>query len=429
MQYRAVPDDHEAAFDAALVYAFSPERGPDYSPDGPDRPASFHARGLYDPPDGRAAEGGDPVADDLAVVCGYYDFSARIRGAFRDVAGVSAVASPPEYRRRGLVRDLLTDVHRELRDDGVAFAALWPFEFPFYRRLGYARVNDTSRITVPPDALASACPEPAGAFERLDADDWPRLDAVYDAWASDDLRLDRGEDWWRCRVFQSWDTDPYVYGWTAGDAGDALGGYVVYTVTDDDDGKTMAVSEFAHRDRAARDHLLRFCRTHDSQVERVRIPGPADTRLFDELDDPRAAETTVRPGPMVRLVDVASALEALAYPDGVATDAVLDVTDGTCPWNDGAVRLRVADGRGSVAPAEPGRPTRRWTPARWLGSRSAPTTSTGSSPSAPSPSPTIALARRLEPRSRRPIRSSGSTSERRGRSIRQRRATGYDTVD
>ncbi|MFC7136624.1 GNAT family N-acetyltransferase [Halobaculum litoreum] len=64
-------------------------------------------------PAGRASgRGGDPVADDLAVVCGYYDFSARIRGAFRDVAGVSAVASPPEYRRRGLVRDLLTDVHR-----------------------------------------------------------------------------------------------------------------------------------------------------------------------------------------------------------------------------------------------------------------------------------------------------------------------------
>ncbi|WP_284031804.1 GNAT family N-acetyltransferase [Halobaculum lipolyticum] len=296
---------------------------------------------------------GDPDAASLAVVCGYYDFSARIRGAFHDVAGVSAVASPPEYRRRGLVRELLAGVHRELRDDGVAVAALWPFEYPFYRRLGYARVNDYARITVAPDALSAACPDPAGTFERLGPDDWRRLDAVYDEWGPASLRLDRSADWWRSRVFQSWRTDPYVYGWTAGAAGDELGGYLAYTVEDGDDadGKTMAVSEFASRGREARGHLLRFLRNHDSQVERVRFTGPADERLFDELDDPRAAETEVRPGPMARLVDVEAALEAIPYPDGVDADLVLDVDDDTCPWNDRRIRLRVVDGRAAVSAA------------------------------------------------------------------------------
>jgi hypothetical protein len=48
MDYRPIPGAHEDAFDDVLVYAFSPERGPDHEPDGPDRPASFHPRGLYD---------------------------------------------------------------------------------------------------------------------------------------------------------------------------------------------------------------------------------------------------------------------------------------------------------------------------------------------------------------------------------------------
>jgi len=353
MRYREVPDEHEDGFNDVLAYAFVPERGPDDESTAPDRPATFHPRGLYDPvesadPDPAADRELEP--DDLSVVCGYYDFSARIRGGVRDVAGVSAVASPPEARRRGLVRTLLGRLHRELRDDGVAFAALWPFKYSFYRQLGYERICDHTRIVVSPDALTDACPAPDGSFERLDEDDWPRLDAVYNQWAKDAFRLDRSEDWWRLRTLQSWDTDPYAYGWTDGDRGDDLRGYVVYTVVDEDDadGKTMDVTEFAHADREARGHLLRFCRNHDSQVERIRLTGPADARLFDELGDPRAAETEIRPGPMARVVDVEAALEAVAYPEDVETTLVLDVDDGTCGWNDGRVRLRVADGRGTV---------------------------------------------------------------------------------
>ncbi|QZX99864.1 GNAT family N-acetyltransferase [Halobaculum rubrum] len=360
MRYRAIPDAHEDAFDDALVYAFSPERGPNHELSDLDQPASFHPRGLYehaDPEGSDAVDGTDPgVADgadldaaDLAVVCGYYDFSARIRGDVRDLGGVATVASPPETRRSGLVRTLLGHVHRELRDDGVAFAALWPFKYSFYRQLGYERICDYARIVVSPDALTGACPDPAGSFERLGEDDWPRLDAVYDEWANDEFRLDRSEDWWRLRVVRSRDTDPYVYGWTDGDPGDDLRGYVVYTIRDgDDEGNTMAVSEFAYADRAARGHLLRFCRNHDSQIERVRFTGPSTTRLFDDLDDPRAAETEIRPGPMARVVDVEAALETISYPDAVETTLVFDVRDDTCDWNDGRVRLRVADGRGTV---------------------------------------------------------------------------------
>lgn len=353
MEYHAVPDAHEAAFDDVLRYAFAPERGPDDDTEGPDRPSTFHPRALYDTADGVAAD--DPAdldPDDIAVVCAYYDFSARIRGDHRPVAGVSAVASPPEYRRRGLVRDLLTDLHAELRADGVAFAALWPFEFSFYQQLGYARINDYARLTVDPDALSGACPPAAGSFERLTADDWAEADAVYTAWADDEFGLDRDETWWRCRVFQSWGSDPYVYGWRDDEGG--LRGYLVFTVDADGDGrdeKTMLVSELAFCDREARGHLLRFCRNHDSQVGSIRISGPADARLFDELDDPRAVDTEIRAGPMARIVDVPAALAAVEYPDDVAGTVQFDVTDETCPWNDRTVRLRVRDGEGTVSEA------------------------------------------------------------------------------
>ena len=348
MEYAPVPVDHEEAYDRILSYAFAPERGPDPEREGPDRPSTFHRRGAYERPSGTAAE---PTADDLAAACGYHDFSARIRGRFHRLGGVSAVASPPEQRRRGVVREMLTALHAEFRSEGVAFAALWPFDHSFYRRLGYARVNDYASVTVPPGELAGAVPAPDGGFVPLSSDDWGRLDEVYAAAATQPLGLDRTEDWWRCRVFQSWETDPFVYGWERD--GD-LRGYLVYSVTDDDggEGKTLAVRELVGVDEEARDHLLRFCRNHDSQVERVRLYGPPVFGLFDRLRDPSAAEVEVKPGPMFRLVDVSAGLAALAYPEGVAGEVVLEVADDHCPWNDGTVRLDAADGTATCVPTD-----------------------------------------------------------------------------
>ncbi|WP_313691219.1 GNAT family N-acetyltransferase [Halorarum halobium] len=340
MDYATVPDDHEETYGRVLSYAFSPERGPDPDVEGPDRPESFHRRGVYDVPDGSSPA--EHEATDLAAVCGYYDFSGRIRGAFRRVGGVSAVASPPERRRGGTVREMLGELHAEFRSEGIDFAALWPFKYSFYRRLGYARVNDYARLTLPPDELDGAVPRPAGAFVRLAPDDWERLDAVHAAAATEPLGLDRTEGWWRRRVFRSWRTDPFVYGW---ERNGELRGYVVYTVEEgDDDGKTFLAQELVGVDERARRHLLRFARNHDSQVERIRFTARADTRLFDRLEDPGSVETEIKPGPMFRLVDVAAGLSAVSYPAHVAGEAVLDVTDDHCDWNDDTFRLSLADG-------------------------------------------------------------------------------------
>ncbi|QLG26240.1 GNAT family N-acetyltransferase [Halorarum halophilum] len=349
MEYAAVPDDHEETYDRVLLHAFAPERGPDPDRDGPDRPASFHRRGMYEVPAGTPSA--ERSAEDLVTVCGYYDFSARIRGAFHPVGGVAAVASPPEHRRRGIVREMLAELHDEFRSDGVAFAALWPFEYSFYRRLGYARVNDYARLTVPPAELEGAVPPPDGEFVRLSADDWERLDGVYAAAATEPLGLDRTEDWWRYRVFRSWETDPFVYGW---ERDGELRGYVVYSVSDDEGehGRTLVARELVGVDREARGHLLRFCRNHDSQVERVRLIGRDDARLFDRLTDPSAVETEVEPGPMFRLVDVSAGLSSLSYPDGVSGEVVLGVTDDHCEWNDGTVELRVDGGSATCEPTD-----------------------------------------------------------------------------
>lgn len=353
MEYRPVPEAHRERFDELLGYAFQPENGPDFDREGArERPEIFELRGLYD-----AAPGEEVDSGALRACCGFYRFTARVRGEWHAAGGVSAVACPPEFRRRGYVAELLDAVHAELRADGVAFAVLWPFEYDFYRRFGYAKTNDVYRTTVPPADLADLGVEPTGEFRRLSADDSAALDAVHRKWATESLALRRTDGWWRHRVFRSWRNDPYVYGWSP-DGDDGLDGYVVYAVDRDGDDRTMVVRELAGVDAEAVDQLLRFCRDHDSQVEEVRLPGPAGPTLLDRLSDPRAVDVSVRPGPMLRAVDVPAAVESLAYPPDVddvgetGGPAVVGVSDPRAEGEREAFEVRVADGRATCRPTD-----------------------------------------------------------------------------
>lgn len=332
--YRPVPEDRSREFMRLATYAFNPDGGP-FTDEELDertemRPAQLgETRGLFD-------------GDDLLVGCVHHPLSMRFRGEYRDVGGVSAVASPPEHRRRGLVRELMAASLAEYRDRGWAYSVLWPFDHGFYRRMGWGTTYKRAEVEVEPGALSVADDARDGRFRRADADDWAALDRVHRAtYAGYDLALDRTEAWWRNSVFASWRDDPYVY--LLEREGETVG-YLVYRIRDGDDGREMHVGDIGYVDDDAYRNLLRFCYDHDSQVESVTFYGPADASLLDRVDDPGRAEVRVEAGAMFRVVDVASALESLAYPAGVEGDLALAVSDPLADWNDGTFRVTVGGG-------------------------------------------------------------------------------------
>ena len=352
IEYRPVPEAREEEFREMLSYAFNPEGGPrSFEPDEePPAPAQIgENRGLFDVAEA-GTRGDDTPGTEAAllVACRHIHLAATLRGEPVEVVGITGVSSPPEHRRRGLVRRLMADSLAECRDRGIPLSALWPFKYSFYRRLGWAVSNTYATQEFPVDAIAFARedrPE-AGEFVRLEADDWARLSAVRAAHgAGYELTVDRTEEWWRKRVFSGWDTDPYVYGYERD--GD-LRGYLVYRISSGDDGRTLRAWDAAFVDHAARLALLGFIADHDSQVSRVFLYGPPDETLLDLVPEPDEVDLAVKAGPMVRLVDVAPALEAHPYPDADG-DVVLEVSDPLCDWNEGRFAVTVSGGEATVA--------------------------------------------------------------------------------
>lgn len=374
-EYRSVPNDDIDAWSRLLAYAFRPAEPyePVESVDDLPAPATLgDRRGLY---------------EDGELVCtgAHHWFRLRIRGEFEEVPGLSAVSTPPRYRRQGLVRQLLHESLVEYRERDCGFCVLWPFSHPFYRQFGWGTCSRRTRMTCAPEALAGIGggsndardvrdgygstrhpgpddPDDTGknsddtAFVTLSVDDWAALDRVYRTANFRGLTMDRTEAWWRKRVLTGWDDDPYVAGV---ERDGELVGYLVYDITEGehaDDGRRMEVKEYGHVDFAAYCALLEFCRYHDSQVDEIEFRGPVETDLHDLARDPREIEVAIEPGPMIRLVDVSRGLSTLSYPSSIEADLVFGVTDDLADWNDGRFRLSIANGVGTCEPVDPADP-------------------------------------------------------------------------
>ena len=336
--YRPLSDEHTDDYYRLTSYAFQPTAGP-YDPDDDlderrQRLFSFgERRGLFD-------------GSDLLVCCKHIEFTARVRDEWLPVVGLSAVASPPQHRRKGLIGDLLVESLAEYREREWPLSVLWPFEYGFYARYGWETCNRYVTATIEVDALSATQDSGSGEFRPVDPDEFDRLKPVFETWLDDtQLTIRRPADWWRDRVFQTYEKELFGQCW---ESDGKPRGYVVYTFEEGDDGRKLKVHEFAYTDQEAYLNLLRFCHNHDSQVERVTLYGPSHDGLVDVIDDRSALTVEVHAGPMVRIVDVPMAFEAVSYPSVEDASVVVAVEDDHAPWNDQAFEIVIEGGEATV---------------------------------------------------------------------------------
>ena len=65
-------------------------------------------------------------------------FTMRANGQSMPLAGVTVVGTLPEYRRQGIVRRIIEQSFRQMREQGQSVAALWASQAGIYQRYGYS---------------------------------------------------------------------------------------------------------------------------------------------------------------------------------------------------------------------------------------------------------------------------------------------------
>jgi len=282
-------------------------------------------------------------ADDGRVVAGLGLCAAAQRWGGRDVPfdGVAAVCTSAEARGAGVATALMTAALAEMRARGKAVSALYPASVPLYRKVGYELAGVASRMRLRMAELGvSSAGRARPVVRAVGAGELPM--ALIDGDAPSGNLTARGAFFER-RRYPAKD-GPRVFV-VDGDRGEVAGALVVHRTPADRGRHDLDLRLVWGRDARAMADVVELVRNHGSLARYATWSGSPTDALVMAL--PSEVWEVERASPwMLRVVDLAAAVAARGFAEGLAGTYDLGVEDATCPWNHGRWRVEIADGRG-----------------------------------------------------------------------------------
>lgn len=290
--------------------------------------------------------------------CGAFSRAMTVPGgALVPTAAVTIVTVFPAYRRRGLLRQMMTHQLKAIAEAGVEpFALLWASESLIYGRFGYGHATPRLRLSGPTRDLAflPGVDLGDGSVDEVERDEFvAAAPAVHaDLLADRPGALERPAGWWDVVLQDSERRRRGAQGlrYALHFASDGTAdGYALFRVKDGDQGAEVVVTGLQAATPATYARLWRF--VLDLDLIRTFSFGNAavDEPLRLMVADHRLIASELTDGTYLRIVDLKRALTARTYASEV--DVVLGVTDAVLPANEGAWRLQAGPDGASLTRA------------------------------------------------------------------------------
>ena len=291
----------------------------------------------------------------LVASYGAVPFTMRANGRAMAMAGVTIVGTMPEYRRQGLLRRIVEQSFRDMKDRGQTVAALWASQAAIYQRYGYSLCAVQRRYEVDTVDMTLLAEAAAGYEVRREAaaDAMPILKDLYRSFIADrTLYLHRSTPLWQGGVLADREGEgPTHIAICRNGSGNPVG-YVVYTLREAKvdhpaRGQEIQIRDLVWLDIDACRALWSFVGRHDLVGRVVWPTAPADDPAWELFSEPRMLNAQDKEGVYFRIVDVAGALSQRGYSaDG---EIVIGISpDRESPWNEGNWQLSVANGEAEV---------------------------------------------------------------------------------
>jgi predicted acetyltransferase len=263
--------------------------------------------------------------------------------------GVAGVGVPLAGRGRGLATTLMRRAMGELCKRGVALSTLYPASVPLYRLAGYEIAGGLWRTSMRGrDLVRADRPLRVRPYEEGDE---KQVRALYRDYASN-------RNGWLDRVDYIWqrtrreEEGIAAVGHVLGDEG-RIEGYVFVRHARTPAGFDMTSSDMAARTPAALRAIMTYLADHRSLAGEVSWRGGVDDP-WTMLAEEHHYDVRLHHHWMLRVCNVAAALEARGYPAGADLSLDLQVRDSSLRAGSGSFRLEVADGVGHVKPRKSG---------------------------------------------------------------------------
>ena len=292
----------------------------------------------------RVLRQGEQVAGGLAVL----EMGQWFGGCRVPMAGLAAVGIPPEYRGMGAAVELLTRTLKEIQAKQLPISVLYPATQYLYRQVGYEQGGTAAGLEVRLDALRLSVNQTS--LKQIRALPMhavtPNCDEFrshYRQWAvKNNGNLDRNEAIWQS-IIQPREKET-IYAYLVGSQTQPQG-YIIFK--QDAKESEIVILDWVALNAAAAQRLWMFLADHRSQIQKVFWRGAAINPFLLLLAE-QTAKVRYLDRWMLRIIDVAKALESRGYTAGVETELHLAVVDELLPENNGNFVLSVSGGRGEV---------------------------------------------------------------------------------
>lgn len=246
------------------------------------------------------------------------------------MGGVAGVATYPEYRRSGYVKELLQHSLQTMKKDGYTVSMLHPFAVTFYRKYGWELCANLLVCHLTKSDLVMK-KQVNGTVKRFNKEHHPEeVEKLYETFAERfSGMLVRNEKWWLQAVYDDLTLAVYY------DENKTAAGYMLYKI----EKSKMTVEEFVPLHNEARNGLWNFICQHDSMIKELEMTVNENEPLLYTLQEPRV-KTEIKPYFMGRIVDVEQFLKQYELNwNNVQQEVILHITDSFAPWNNVSVRL------------------------------------------------------------------------------------------
>ncbi|EOO08314.1 MULTISPECIES: GNAT family N-acetyltransferase [Bacillus] len=268
--------------------------------------------------------------EDLAAKLHLIPFHIYIGKEKFKMGGVAGVATYPEYRRSGYVKELLQYSLQTMKKDGYTVSMLHPFAVSFYRKYGWELCANLVTCHMTKSDLVMK-KQVNGTVKRFNKENHPEeVEKLYEVFAERfSGMLVREKNWWLQAVYDDLTLAIYY------DENKKAAGYMLYKI----ENYKMTVEEFVPLHNEARNGLWNFICQHDSMIKELEMTVSENEPLLYSLQEPRV-KTEIKPYFMGRIIDVEQFLKQYKLSwNNVQQQIILHITDAFAPWNNVAVRL------------------------------------------------------------------------------------------
>ncbi|EDX65571.1 MULTISPECIES: enhanced intracellular survival protein Eis [Bacillus] len=246
------------------------------------------------------------------------------------MGGVAGVATYPEYRRSGYVKELLQHSLQTMKKDGYTVSMLHPFAVSFYRKYGWELCANLLVCHMTKSDLVMK-KQVNGTVKRFNKENHQEeVEKLYETFAERfSGMLVRNEKWWLQAVYDDLTLAIYY------DENKTAAGYMLYKI----EKSKMTVEEFVPLHNEARNGLWNFICQHDSMIKDLEMTVSENEPFLYTLQEPRV-KTEIKPYFMGRIVDVEQFLKQYELNwNNVQQEVILHITDSFAQWNNITVRI------------------------------------------------------------------------------------------